>query len=451
MISIVPPFLALLLSASCHAFLHVVVPSQSYSDGFTITGALHPRKIHRRQSWLRNHSWMDGGDVRVRVQKSLSFVSPTEALHVWLEQHWRKGGGLPIVVSEGATHDDETTLRKRVIYPVVMEESLFLPVSNTTTHPETTTLRYHVSKPGPFFADLVAGSHEGVVTMSSEEDTMTWEVNFATNRFRRIYQLMTEFTINVAARTVEEAMKPSSLFTLKATIPGSEVEEDPLIHTRRELLEFFWARGGGLPLLPPIPYGELLSNGVGAKVRRKLLRIPPLITETIVSTNYSTDEVAEIVYELEKPGWTTFPFLLHTHLGRIQFLRSETGNNKNDVDMVWQVEITPWPVVSPIVKTLVEMTISTITRNFMVHMSEPKATIEVTSFWSLSKASWLGGVLDSQSKDKRSMWHQSTSFLQPWTWGRSGDGSERDAMVRFTWSDKEGITIGRVVEAEIMR
>lgn len=432
---------AFLLLSPCHALAQVPL-SESRA---TLTSSLSAEQLKVDQS---SDSWKEGGTVSVRITKNITFVSPSEAIDAWLEHHWKKGGGLPIFVTRS---EDDTTL-KRVIYPVAMEESISLPIEATKSQ-DIVTFLYHVSKPGPFFAsDLVPNSHQGTVTISSNDRTMTWEVGFETTRFRRLYQLFTEFTVGVAARTVEEALQPSQLLTLQATIPRGEVAEDAVTNVRRAFLEFFWARGGGLPLPPPIPYGELLSEGGGA-ARTKLLRIPPLITESIVSNDYeyaSSDKRADIVYQLEQPGWTTFPFLIHTHLGRIQLLQSET--NENNVDMLWQVEIRPWPIVAPIVKKLMEMTISTITRNFIVHMSEPGATVELrpprgsadltggnSSFGSVPKDSWLGGVMDAHLQDKRSTLDQALSLLRPWTWGRSGDRGDTDGMVTFAWSEEGSI------------
>lgn len=432
----------LLLSAPCLSFTQV----RSSSSISPRTSTPSTSQLQADQS--SNESWAEGGSVSVSISKRLSSKSPSEAAEAWLEHHWKRGGGLPILV----TQTENGTELKRVIYPVAMEESITLPASISSDQ-ESFAFDYHVSKPGPFFADLVPGSHQGKVTMSRADFTMVWKVKFETTRFRRLYQLFTECTIGVASRTVEEALRPSILLTLMATIPHGGGDVDGLIHVRRELLEFFWARGGGLPLLPPIPYGEILPDG-GGTARTKLLRVPPLLTESIVSTHYSSsDQRAEIVYKLEQPGWTTFPFLLHTHLGRIQL--STCNGNDDDVNMLWQVEIRPWPIVGPIIKSLVEMTISTITRNFITHMSEPGSTVElrppkgenefaggfVSSFGTVQKASWLGGVVDAHLKDTRSSLDQTISLLQPWAWGRSGDGGERDEMVTFAWSDEASIDL----------
>lgn len=391
-----------------------------------------------------NSPWTDGGTISVKVGKELpSTVTNLEALDAWREHHWSKGGGLPIFI---VNEENEDPNPKRSILPVFMEESL-TDISKQNDD-ETTTISYHVSKPGPFFPDLVENSHRGTVTFSSEsKNTMSWEVEFATTRFRRLYQAVTEFTIGVAARTVQEAVQPSRLLTVKSTLTGTEDSSvDPIVHARLEWMEFFWARGGGLPLPPPIPYGKVLPEG-GGTARTSILRVPPLLIDSVLSTSYTPNERADVYYQIKNPGWTTFPFLIHTHLGRVQFLKS--SNNDKDVDIIWQIEVRPFPLSAPLVEKLLEMTASTIVRNLAVHMSEPGATVTlkpprgnanlaggISSFGSVPKASWLGGVLDSHMNDQRSTVDQTLSLFQPWTWGRSGTGDETDNVV-LGWSNGE--------------
>jgi hypothetical protein len=55
-------------------------------------------------------------------------------------------------------------------------------------------------------------------------------------------------------------------------------------------------------------------------------------------------------------------------------------------------------------------------------------------FGSVSKETWFGKVLDAHLCDRRSAIEQSFAMLQPWTWGRTGNGEGADD-VRFQWSD----------------
>lgn len=214
-----------------------------------------------------------------------------------------------------------------------------------------------------------------------------------------------------------------------------------------------------MPLFPPIPYGDLLQEGDGM-ARSKLLRIPPLITESIVSTNsYNDDdeEVAEIVYRLEDPGWLTFPFLLHTHLGKVQ-LTAPSVIDDDSIDLKWQVEIRAYPFASQVIEKLVDMTIATIVRNFLVHLKEPGATIplvfpgeqalgltsDILGSISIPKASWWGGVVEKlneiDGKQDFSALDRLIFVLTPWTWGRTGNGQDGDDVIlSFTWMDGKKI------------
>lgn len=262
---------------------------------------------------------------------------------------------------------------------------------------------------------------------------MIWEVEFDTRRRRGLYQAVTEFTIGTAARTVAESLTVPRVLTIKSTLKSIS---DP-IEARASWLKFFWARGGGLPLPPPIPYGEVLEEG-GGSATRSILRVPPLLVDTIRSTS-STDDTAEAVYQIENPGWTTLPFLLHTHLGRVRFAKSGEGA----VYITWEIEVRPFPIGSLLVEKLLEMTASTIVRNLSVHLAEPVARVEikpprgaggVESFGSVPKDTWLGGVLDMHLRDGRSTMEQTLAILQPWTWGRTGNG-DADDSVTFGWTD----------------
>ena len=88
--------------------------------------------------------------------------------------------------------------------------------------PAPIIFRYQVSEAGPFFADLVPGSsHQGTVTIS-QDNKMFWEVEFA------LYQSVTEFTVGVAARTVQEACGPTPLLTLKAAHAAASKESSEM-------------------------------------------------------------------------------------------------------------------------------------------------------------------------------------------------------------------------------
>lgn len=369
----------------------------------------------------------DGGLVSVRVERNLPEAKPKEARDAWLEHHWRKGGGLPIFIIEKEN--------KRVVAPIMMEETLMIPNEEEAS----VSIEYKVTQPGPLFGlDLVSGSHEGLVSFESIGSgcKMTWDVSFETKRFKSLYESFTSFTVGTAARTVAESVSTPRLLTVKSTLEGAADPDE----ARREWLEFFWARGGGLPLLPPIPFGDVLEEGRGY-ARKSILRVPPLLIDTVISTETSPF-MAEAIYQIENPGWTTFPFLIHTHLGRAQFVMSET---EGAINIIWEIECRPFPFTSVVVEKLLEMTASTIVRNLRVRLAEPGERVEIkpprgntdlgiSSFGSVSKDTWLGGVLHAHLTDRRSTAEQTLSLLQPWTWGRSGEGDENDSVC-FNWSD----------------
>ena len=275
---------------------------------------------------------------------------------------------------------------------------------------------------------------------------MTWNVTFSTTRWASLYETVTKWTVGTAATTIQEASSTPRLFSAKTTIDSSSISHpvDP-VFARKECLDFVFAHGGGLPLLPPIPYGSFLEEG-GGSARQNLLRIPPLITESVVDTNTS-DGMAEFTYRLNDPAWWTFPFLVHTHIGRVRFTSLESS-----LIIDWDVEIRPYKVASPMVEKLVEMTVSTLLRNIRVRLTQPNAAVDIypprgnsnmlmggTSFGIVAKDTWLGGVLDAHLSDTRSTMEQTISLFQPWDWGRSGTGDENDC-VNFQWTDGHEVT-----------
>lgn len=421
---------------------------------------------------------MDGGTIKVKVSKEVfptASVDHSRCVDAWMEHHWKRGGGLPIFVVVTTIEDErgrpiqvpdvclddadgiQHVASRRTIYPIGMAETITSiryqknqqtkdsdhyrsQQSNTTM-----IIEYNVTKSGPFFSDMVPFSHEGRVSfvetfrfpsLEEKDDEvfvekeaktspaimMVWEVEFEVSKLRWLYQLVADFAINVAARTVQESLQPVRVLNIEARIPcrrslkltRKQENNDPsdgdemsqLAQLERELLGFFWSfQGGGLPLPPPIPFGERidLSTRVGSdnnvQIQRKLLRIPPIIVETILSTTdwdkyvfSPSDEKlpqqddksmipkAEIVYRLENAGWLTFPFLIHTHIGRIQLSSSSSSSDTDDIAkkknagalLQWQVEIRPFRFlfVPRVVEMLTEMTVTTIVRNFISHMDD---------------------------------------------------------------------------------
>ena len=394
-----------------------------------------------QDSEFAEHDDRGGGAVSVTIRRTLSAAAPREARDAWLKYHWEKGGGLPIaVLSEnilGTDRDGGDNVQGRNILPILMKERMEYDEASNGSLLE---LQYTVTEAGPFFSDLIPGSHSAVVTFDATTSgcVMTWNVTFSTTRWASFYEAVTKWTVGIAATTVQEASSTPRLFSARTTIDGPTRTLDP-VFARRECLDFIFANGGGLPLLPPIPYGTLLSEG-GGSARQHLLRIPPLLTESVVSTSVS-DDVAEFTYRLNDPGWLAFPFLVHTHLGRVRF-----SSAASTLTIDWDVEIRPHRFAAPAVEKLVEMTVSTLLRNVRVLLTQPGAVVDVkqprgkgASIVTVPKETWIGGVMDAHSADMRPTLEQTTSLFQPWTWGRSGSGDEND-IVQFEWTDEHKLT-----------
>ena len=368
----------------------------------------------------------ENGIISVSVQKQFPDATPEQARDAWMDYHWKKGGGLPIFI---VSSEEE-----RTILPTMMKERL----NGDNVESVQEEISYKVTDAGPFFPGIISGSHSANVTFehTSQATIMKWDVSFETTKFYRLYQAITEWTVGTAATTIEECLTLPRRLNVKTVIDG---DFDPFL-ARKECLEFVWVSGGGLPLLPPIPFGDIMEEG-GGSARRNLLRIPPLITESIVGIA-TTEEKCTFQYQLNMPGWATFPFLLHTHMGQVSFSSSVHG-----LEIDWKVEIRSYQIVKPIVEKLVEATVSTLVRNLRVKLLEPDAVVKIKpprgnadltmgleDFGKVSKSTWLGGVLESHLSDKRSTMEQTLSLLQPWTWGRSGEGDEND-VVKIGWSN----------------
>jgi hypothetical protein len=382
----------------------------------------------------QDHSTKQENQYRISsiVERILPRATPEKVKAAWLEHFWRRGGGLPVW---SHMEDGET----RVLFPVGMKEKL-----NSSDDP--LFLRYEVTDPGPLLGQhVVAGSHSASVAfkpLGPDGCRMKWTNEFEVTSYPKVYNLLKDFTMELAANTVAEAADTPRLFTLTAIFAGV-VSPD---RAARAWIDFFWGQGGGLPLPPPFRLGDKVPGMDASSVARSTnVRVPPYLKETIHSVqwarNHLSDNTAEICYSIDNPGWATVPFLVHTHAGRIRF--AETAI-EDDVHVQWDIEIRPFAILRPVVEKLTEMVASTITRNLQVQFAEPGAIVQVApprgysgkTFGEVSKETWLGGVLDAHLSDTRSTVDQTMSLFQPWTWGRCGLGDSEDS-VQFQWRDGE--------------
>ena len=387
----------------------------------------------------------DGNDIiSVSITKRFPNATPKQAKNAWIEYHYRKGGGLPIFI---VTSDESPA--ERTILPTMMKETLMEDYKSEGNQ-SFAEISYTVTDAGPLFPGIIPNSHSAKVTFerTNQVTVMKWDVSFETTKlYALLYQAITQWTVGIAATTVEECLVLPRRLSVKTVI---DEDIDPIL-ARKECLDFVWANGGGLPLIPPIPFGDILKEG-GGSARRNLLRIPPLITESIIGTAEKEGQ-ASFQYQLNSPGWTTFPFLLHTHIGSVSFTSTTKG-----LAIDWEVEFRPYQMFAKsIIEKLVEMTVTTIVRNTRVKLLEPDAIVMIKpprdnayltmgfeEFGKVSKATWLGGVLESHLTDTRPTSEQVFSLIKPWTWGRCGTGDEND-IVRYQWTDGQLIENNNVV------
>jgi len=408
----------------------------SFSPRYTPFNTVQGR--HKSQLGAGSSAREESGIISVSIQKRFPDATPEQARDAWMDYHWKKGGGLPILI----VSSDESP-KERTILPTLMKEQLLDDeVEENQEDQSHVEISYKVTDAGPLFPGIIPDTHSANVTFeyTNQATVMNWDVSFETTKFYTLYEAVTQWTVGTSATTVQECLTLPRRLNVKTVIDG---DIDPFL-ARKECLEFVWASGGGLPLIPPIPFGDILEEG-GGSARRSLLRIPPLITESIVDTA-TTEKQTSFEYRLNRPGLTTFPFLLHTHIGHVSFTSTATG-----LAIDWEVEIRPYQIAKPIVEKLVEMTVSTLVRNLRVKLLEPDAvvlikpprgnanlTMGLEEFGKVSKASWLGGVLESHLCDVRSTKDQTLSLIQPWTWGRSGEGDELD-IVQYQWIDGQSV------------
>jgi len=476
--------LLLLQIATLEAFTFTSPLSSIYKTPLIAT-SLNERNDNDNDNERIPQPWTnEGGRVFVRVERTFPHIStPTEALEGWMEHHWNRGGGLPIGVviqPTDTTQKDNVAIRStRMLYPLFMEEELY-----SSKLADKTSVSYTVTSAGPTLGDMVPQSHEGDVLFESTGTGkgihMTWDVSFDTTRLTSFYQAVTEFTIGVAATTVTDALALPRLLTLRGTIPGTSKQTLSPQSVRAEWLAFIWGKGGGLPLPPAVPTGEFLDLSVClAGVKESVFRFPPFMTETIISTSTGDSqgdaqgaaECVDLVFRIEDPGWSSFPFAVHTHLSKVEFSKNTKptststldNDNQNNVDILWKIQIRSFPFMASIVEPLCTAVASTLLRNLAVHIAEPGAVVSLkgTSFVINTDASdaatsgllgvlqdaatgmrgvvpkntWMGGVLEARRRDERTGGEQWVDLLQPWTWGRSGNGVVDEDEVTFIWSD----------------
>lgn len=234
--------------------------------------------------------------VKVCVQQSLptTLKTPQEARRAWLDYVWEKGGGLPflrvIPKQESTTLELETTVQRRKLFPIGMEEEL-LAVEEDDKIDGTCQVQYTVQDGGLLSTEIVPGSHLGVVTFTyspppdnkGDEEArkegvvqLVWDVTFDTTSASRtfIWQAVTKQTISDTCNNFQAAMAVPKLYSrqtmlklspkMKSAIlktAASNNDDDArriLQHVMDEWIQFCWKDGAGFPWpVPPIfPKGQ---------------------------------------------------------------------------------------------------------------------------------------------------------------------------------------------------
>ena len=103
--------------------------------------------------------------ISISIQKQLSDgVTPKQAKDAWMEYHWKKGGGLPILVlsSESSPSADRTIL------PTLMKERIVEEIHDDEQG--LVEVKYKVIDAGPFFPGIIPNTHDASVTFQSIDD-----------------------------------------------------------------------------------------------------------------------------------------------------------------------------------------------------------------------------------------------------------------------------------------
>ena len=135
-------------------------------------------------------STVSGSRVAVRIVQPLD-VSAASAKSAFLDYTWRRGGGIPGLV----TNDGD----RRTLWPVKLEEQL-LPATDENT------LCYTVTDNGPVLSfDLLPGTHSASVVFTDEAGggcTMTWDVAFEVAARAAFWTRFTQTSVGSAAASL---------------------------------------------------------------------------------------------------------------------------------------------------------------------------------------------------------------------------------------------------------
>jgi hypothetical protein len=312
-------------------------------------------------------------------------VTVRQARGAWLEYCWKQGGG--IMVPTFAADDDEVYTRGTI----PKEREFLVPYGlkqEIVPSDDKDEISYRTVRRGPFWQDVVPGSHKGTVRFLSDRGgngpsykystkvpptRMIWRVEFQvitdavgeglstttsssninnnndmdldgfdfTNldyaefyntRVRYVFtkeafwRAWTKFQLETATQNFKSFLK----------VPGNVVNIDhtepmPMGVTPRQAMdgwfEYVWRRGGGGSTLFPPP--------VTFRRGRQRWIVPAFLEEEIVSMDY--DESMSIVYRVNNPNPFTYP--VHNHQSTVRFVQEK---DSTPTQLLWNVRVQPY-------------------------------------------------------------------------------------------------------------
>jgi hypothetical protein len=278
----------------------------------------------------------------VQVDQTIPDITPRQAKNAWLSYQWEQGGGLMVRVKQ----DSEL---ERTLVPFGIQETLLSS--------RVDEVRYRMTELGVLRNYLIENSHQASVEFIEEEDystTLVWIVEFEakTSWDAQFWAYVTEVNIKAILENLDTYLSTPQLYR-RTTRLCPKISADNLVN---EWIDFVWKQGGGLPLPSPQELDD----------ERRMI-VPPFLVERLVDV-----EPDEVCYTVDNPGFFTYQVL--THKGRVRFEQDKSGR---DVKMMWEVEIRPFRGWAWIVEPFTAAVITTLARNFKVHVNEPGATVKL--------------------------------------------------------------------------
>jgi len=201
-----------------------------FSFPLTIISSSDQRHYRCRLGVSRSLDEISNDDdiISISIQKQLSDgVTPEQAKDAWMEYHWKKGGGLPILVLSS----ESPTVIERTILPTLMKEQIVEEIQDDEQG--LVEVKYKVTDAGPFFPGIIPNTHDASVKFQSFDDkstVMTWNVSFASlKEWQTFYETLTQWTVETAATTVEECVAVPRKLNVRTLIPTDEIKIDPFL------------------------------------------------------------------------------------------------------------------------------------------------------------------------------------------------------------------------------